>query len=158
MVPADRRQLSSGDRNLTPLHRWCGFQRANLSSDFAKNFGRPSWCPRAQEQIQTINMVSGRATPNAPPTIIATAINQFASTCAPFPDMPRLHRAPAPRAAAACADSWNRVARIFVLFRADDVPCRLSARAFLGFRSRTPTPPPFSSMNSIPAASKAKRR
>ena len=43
-----------------------------------------------------ITMVKGRATPTAPPSVNASADSRFASACASFPDMPLLHRAPAP--------------------------------------------------------------
>ena len=50
-----------------------------------------------QEQIQMITMVMGTAAPNAPPIIIANADSSLASVCSSYPDMPLLHRAPAPR-------------------------------------------------------------
>jgi hypothetical protein len=57
---------------------------------------------RCQEQIQMITMVIGKATPNAPPIINANADSRFASACTSCPDMPLLHRAPAPQARWMC--------------------------------------------------------
>jgi hypothetical protein len=46
---------------------------------------------RCQEQIQTITIATGKATPNAPPIINANAESKFASACTSCPDMPLLH-------------------------------------------------------------------
>jgi hypothetical protein len=51
---------------------------------------------RSQEQIQMITMVKGKATPNAPPMIIANADRKLASAFTSCPDMPLLHGSPAP--------------------------------------------------------------
>ena len=48
------------------------------------------------EQIQMITMVMGRATPNAPPIIIANADSKFASAWTSCPDMPLLPSSPSP--------------------------------------------------------------
>ena len=53
---------------------------------------------RRHEQIQMITIVMGTAAPKAPPIINANADSRFASAGPSFPDMPLLHRAPAPRA------------------------------------------------------------
>jgi hypothetical protein len=52
-----------------------------------------------------INMVIGRAAPNAPPIIQANADSRFASARTSYPDIPLLHRAPAP-----CA-RWMRMVK-----------------------------------------------
>jgi hypothetical protein len=44
-----------------------------------------------------ITIVMGTAAPNAPPIIIANADSSLATVCSSYPDMPLLHRAPAPR-------------------------------------------------------------
>jgi hypothetical protein len=49
-----------------------------------------------------ITMVIGKATPNAPPIINANADSKFASARTSCPDMPLLHRAPAPQARWMC--------------------------------------------------------
>jgi hypothetical protein len=51
---------------------------------------------RGQEQIQMITMVMGRATPNAPPIIIANADSKLASACTSCPDIAVAPASPSP--------------------------------------------------------------
>jgi hypothetical protein len=51
---------------------------------------------RSQEQIQMINTVMGKATPNAPPIVKANADSKFASACTSYLDIPLLHSSSGP--------------------------------------------------------------
>ena len=88
IVPRGARLKSSANE---PGKSWIGpWRRASPMSK------------HSQEQIQMIIMVKGRAAPNAPPIINTNADSKFASACTSYPDMPLLHRAPAPWARWMC--------------------------------------------------------